>query len=120
MHVGFVGLGNIGAPMARAVLRAGFELTVQDLSDERVQACVAEGAHAGDVSSCEVVCVAVPDDTAVLEVVDGLTQTVVVHSTILPATARSLGANVLDAPVSGGADRALEGDLTVMVGGDAE
>jgi 3-hydroxyisobutyrate dehydrogenase len=120
MHVGFVGLGNIGAPMARALLRAGFELTVQDVNDERVRACVADGAHAGAVASCAVVCVAVPDDAAVLEVVDGLTQTVVVHSTILPATARALGANVLDAPVSGGADRALAGELTVMVGGEAD
>ncbi len=118
MRVGFVGLGNIGLPMARALLRAGFELTVHDTDEDRVAACVSEGAHAGDVSACELVCVAVPDDAAVLEVVTGLEQTVVVHSTILPATARGLGANVLDAPVSGGADRALAGDLTVMVGGD--
>jgi len=123
VRVGFVGLGNIGLPMARALLRAGHELTVHDVSEEKVAACVSEGARAGDdFAGCEVVCLAVPDDAAVEQVLAGLADetVVLVHSTILPATARRFGPNVLDAPVSGGPDRALSGELTVMVGGDAD
>jgi 3-hydroxyisobutyrate dehydrogenase len=79
---------------------------------------------------------AVSDDAAVESVLEGpdgwLEQpgegrTVIVHSTVLPETAARLaavcadrGVGLLDAPVSGGADRALQGDLTIMVGGDAE
>jgi 3-hydroxyisobutyrate dehydrogenase len=119
--IGFVGLGNIGQPMARALVRAGHEVVVHDRDASRT----VEGATASsDFSSCDIVALAVPDDAAVVEVVDGLARNVlvVVHSTILPGTARRLAAErpLLDAPVSGGPDRALEGELTVMVGGDAE
>jgi 3-hydroxyisobutyrate dehydrogenase len=119
--IGFVGLGNIGRPMARALVRAGHDMVVHDRDASRV----VEGATASsDFASCDIVALAVPDDAAVVEVVDGLSPDtlVVVHSTILPGTARRLASErpLLDAPVSGGPDRALEGDLTVMVGGDAE
>ncbi|HET6551147.1 MAG TPA: NAD(P)-dependent oxidoreductase [Solirubrobacter sp.] len=122
MRVGFVGLGNLGAPMARALVRAGFEVTVVDRDADRAEACVAEGAARGDVAGCDVVAVAVPDDAAVEQVVAELPREalVLVHSTILPGTARRLAERwpaLLDAPVSGGPDRALAGDLTVMVGG---
>jgi 3-hydroxyisobutyrate dehydrogenase-like beta-hydroxyacid dehydrogenase len=122
MTVGFVGLGNIGQPMARALLRAGFDVVVHDRDPERVAAC--EGASPGEIAACDVVAVAVPDDVAVEAVVSGLPEStlVLVHSTILPGTARRLAErwpNLLDAPVSGGPDRALAGDLTVMVGGSA-
>jgi 3-hydroxyisobutyrate dehydrogenase len=121
--IGFVGLGNIGQPMARALLRAGHEVVVHDRDGSRSEPCVAEGATASDdFSGCEIVALAVPDDAAVESVLDGLSgdPLVIIHSTILPGTARRLAADwaVLDAPVSGGPDRALEGDLTVMVGGD--
>ncbi len=123
--IGFVGLGNIGQPMARALVRAGHEVVVHDRDEARAEPCVADGAKASaDFSGCEIVALAVPDDAAVSEVVRGLPgdALVVVHSTILPGTARRLAAEraLLDAPVSGGPDRALEGDLTVMVGGDEE
>ncbi len=123
--IGFVGLGNIGQPMARALVRAGHEVVVHDRDEARAEPCVADGATASaDFSGCEIVALAVPDDVAVSEVVRGLSgdALVVVHSTILPGTARRLAAEraLLDAPVSGGPDRALEGDLTVMVGGDEE
>ena len=118
--IGFVGLGNVGQPMAHALVRAGHDVVVHDRDASRV----VEGATASsDFSSCDIVALAVPDDAAVAEVVDGLPPDVlvVVHSTILPGTARRLAAErpLLDAPVSGGPERALEGDLTVMVGGDA-
>jgi 3-hydroxyisobutyrate dehydrogenase len=138
MTVGFVGLGNIGQPMTRALLRAGFEVAVLDTAPEKAEACVEEGARAvtgpEDLADCAVVALAVPDDDAVEKVLCGSgllaalasDAIVIVHSTILPATARRLagvagerGLGLLDAPVSGGAERALAGELTVMVGGEA-
>jgi 3-hydroxyisobutyrate dehydrogenase-like beta-hydroxyacid dehydrogenase len=121
--IGFVGLGNIGQPMARALLRAGHDVVVHDRDASRAEPCVQEGATASDdFSECEIVALAVPDDAAVQAVLAGLAgdPLVIIHSTILPGTARRLAASraVLDAPVSGGPDRALAGDLTVMVGGD--
>ncbi|HEX6022816.1 MAG TPA: NAD(P)-dependent oxidoreductase [Solirubrobacter sp.] len=121
--IGFIGLGNIGQPMAHALLRAGHEVVVHDREPSRADACVAEGATASDdFSGCDIVALAVPDDAAVESVLDGLTgdPLVIVHSTILPATAKRLAAGraVVDAPVSGGPDRAAEGDLTVFVGGE--
>jgi 3-hydroxyisobutyrate dehydrogenase-like beta-hydroxyacid dehydrogenase len=139
MRVGFAGLGNIGEPMARRLIDSGFEVTVADVRPERAAACEQHGAwavsDAEDLAHCEVVALAVPDDAAVEQVViaSGLLEAlaagaiVVVHSTILPSTARALaaraadlGVGVLDAPVSGGAERAREGSLTVMVGGEGD
>jgi 3-hydroxyisobutyrate dehydrogenase len=138
MSVGFVGLGNIGQPMTRALLRAGWEVAVLDAAPEKAEPCVADGARAvtrpEELAGCAVVALAVPDDDAVEGVLCGsglldalaAEATVIVHSTILPATARRLagvaaerGIGLLDAPVSGGAERALAGELTVMVGGEA-
>jgi 3-hydroxyisobutyrate dehydrogenase-like beta-hydroxyacid dehydrogenase len=138
MTVGFVGLGNIGQPMTRALLRAGLHVAVLDTAPEKAEPCVAEGARAvtrpADLADCAVVALAVPDDDAVESVLceSGLLTAlasdaiVIVHSTILPTTARRLaglagerGVGLLDAPVSGGAERALAGELTVMVGGEA-
>jgi 3-hydroxyisobutyrate dehydrogenase len=138
MTVGFVGLGNIGQPMTRALLRAGLQVAALDTTPEKAEPCVAEGARAVtrpvDLAGCAVVALAVPDDDAVEGVLceSGLLTAlasdaiVIVHSTILPATARRLagvagerGIGLLDAPVSGGAERALAGELTVMVGGEA-
>jgi 3-hydroxyisobutyrate dehydrogenase len=146
--VGFAGLGNIGAPMVRALLAAGWAVTVSDLDAGRVQRLVDEGAKpAGspaDLAGCEVLLLAVSDDAAVTAVLEGgdddagwlagggsaesgADRLVVVHSTVLPATAvrleqvaRERGVALLDAPVSGGAERAAKGDLTVFVGGDAD
>jgi 3-hydroxyisobutyrate dehydrogenase len=138
MSVGFVGLGNIGQPMARALMRAGLDLAVLDTAPEKAEPCVAEGARAvtrpEDLAGCAVVALAVPDDDAVEGVLCGSgllaaladDAIVIVYSTILPATARRLAGvageraiGLLDAPISGGAERALAGELTVMVGGEA-
>lgn len=139
--VGFAGLGNIGAPMVRALLAAGWAVTVSDLDAGRVQRLVDEGAKpAGspaDLAACDVLLLAVSDDAAVTAVLEGDDDgegwlaaggsLVVVHSTVLPATAvrleqvaRERGVALLDAPVSGGAERAAKGDLTVFVGGEAD
>ena len=136
--VAFAGLGNIGRPMALALVRAGWSLTVYDPVSEKAAGFADQGASvassAEQLSSCEVLVLAVPDDAAVESLLegpegwlahDGADRTVVVHSTVMPATASRLaeaatdsGVGLLDAPVSGGADRAEQGDLTIMVGGE--
>lgn len=135
--VGFVGLGNLGLPMALTLLRDGWSVTVLDKVADRAEDAVAAGAGqtaaVADLADCAAVAVAVPDDRAVEELLTGdaglfarlsAGALVVVHSTILPSTAvriQELGAahdvEVMDAPVSGGPERAATGDLTVMVGG---
>jgi len=135
---GFIGLGSQGAPMARRMLDAGFDVTLwarrpaslASFADTRANsaASVAElGAQADHVGICVV------DDAGVREVSAALIPAMrrgsrmVIHSTVHPDTctqlaeqARSRGIQLLDAPVSGGAPAAKAGALTVMVGGDAE
>lgn len=139
--VGFVGLGNIGQPMALTLLKAGYEVWVYDVRPEAVQPCVAAGARAAATpreiaSGCDLVGVAVLSDTQVMDVTvgdDGLLAgseagpVIVVHSTVLPATvadldarAADVGAGLVDAPVSGGDMGARAGTLTVMAGGRPE
>ena len=135
--VGFVGLGNLGHGMVLNLLARGWSLTVFDSSTRRTDAVVQSGVKAAstirDLIDCRVICLAVPDDAAVTGILLGSAgllkllapgQTVIVHSTILPETARTLaresdkaGVAFLDAPVSCGPDRARSGELTLMVGG---
>ena len=135
-HIGFVGLGMMGAPMARNLQRAGFRITAYDLRRAAVDALVAEGGSAasqlGDLASTDSVIVMVNTDAQAREVIqaliDGLDarpRSIICMSTILPSTIRELGATaaqagigVLDAPVSGGAVVAQLGALAIMVGGD--
>ena len=139
-RIGWVGLGNLGQAMALALLRDGWPMSVLDAAPAKAEPCAAEGARVvgtpAELVDCGLVALVVPDDAAVEAVLEGpdgvfeagLAQgsVVVVHSTVLPGTAQRLaeaaaehGLELLDAPVSGGADRALEGDLTIMVGGEA-
>jgi 3-hydroxyisobutyrate dehydrogenase-like beta-hydroxyacid dehydrogenase len=139
--VGFVGLGNLGQGMALALARDGWPMCVLDRAPEKAEPLAREGARVierpSDLAECGVVCLCVPDDAAVEAVLEGpdgvldaglaAGSVVVVHSTVLPATAQRLaevaagrGFALLDAPVSGGGERALEGELTIMVGGEAE
>ena len=138
MRVGFVGLGNIGKPMALRLAGADdIELTVFDIAPEPVAELAAAGACTADsvtelARSVELICVMVRDDDQVREVlgavlgVAGDGQTVLIHSTVAPGTPEQLadtatrhGVRVLDAPVSGGAMGAAAGTLAIMVGGEA-
>jgi 3-hydroxyisobutyrate dehydrogenase len=138
-RVAFVGLGNIGKPMAlRLAAAEGIELWVHDLARAPLDELAAAGAHVGASVAeiaplVDVVCVMVRDDEQVRDVlgevlgVAGDGQTVVVHSTVAPGTPERLedtavrhGVKVLDAPVSGGAMGAADGTLAVMAGGSDE
>lgn len=138
--VGFIGLGLMGKPMARNLLRKGFKVVAHSRSRGPVDEVVGEGAVAAgspaDVAKQATVIITMlpdgPDVEKVLEGRDGVfgamaKGTVIVDSsTIAPAIARrlaarasELGASMLDAPVSGGEIGAIDGTLTFMVGGDA-
>ncbi|WP_328185459.1 3-hydroxyisobutyrate dehydrogenase [Marinobacter sp. OP 3.4] len=140
MKIGFIGLGNMGAPMASNLLKAGHELTVFDLVPEAVEKARAEGATAADSiaavagSDVELVITMLPAAKHVKAVYlaeDGVLANVAkgVHlidsSTIDPMTSRDVAAQaakqgnpMLDAPVSGGTGGAQAGTLTFMVGGE--
>jgi 2-hydroxy-3-oxopropionate reductase len=137
-RVGFVGLGVMGAPMARHVLSVGFPLTVHSRSAPPVEALVADGASwaskAADVARVSDVIVTMLPDTPDVELVllgadgvgDGAAEgsLVIDMSTIDPIATRSIaeqlgqiGVSMLDAPVSGGQVGAEAGTLSIMVGG---
>jgi 3-hydroxyisobutyrate dehydrogenase-like beta-hydroxyacid dehydrogenase len=129
MRVGFIGLGNIGKPMALR-LASAFDLRAYDVVRGPVAELVAAGASAAgsvtEVADVEVLCVMVRDDDQVRGVAEqvlasGRSPVVVVHSTVAPTTPEelaSLGLTVLDAPVSGGSMGAADGSLAILVGGD--
>jgi 2-hydroxy-3-oxopropionate reductase len=137
--VGFIGLGVMGKPMARNLLKRGFSLVVHSRSRGPVDEIVAAGAAAA-TSPADVarqtsrIITMLPDGPDVQRVLagpDGVFSaiqpgTIVIDmSTIAPATARALaddakahGGTMLDAPVSGGEIGAIDGTLSIMVGGD--
>jgi 2-hydroxy-3-oxopropionate reductase len=139
--VGFIGLGVMGKPMARNLLAKGHSLVVHSRSQGPVDELVAAGAQRA-TSPADVARLArriitmvpdSPDVEIVLEGADGVFSalqpgTIVVDtSTIAPGVARrladrarTLGATMLDAPVSGGEIGAINGSLSIMVGGDAD
>jgi 3-hydroxyisobutyrate dehydrogenase len=140
MRAGFIGLGNIGKPMAGRLVAAGFETRVYDVMSAPLQELVAAGAHAAATpaevaAGSDVIGVCVRDDDDVRNVClgpDGILSgakagsVIAIHSTILPATAeavarvaREQGVGVLDACVTGGAARAAQGKLVYLVGGEA-
>lgn len=141
MQVGFVGLGNMGAPMVANLLKAGLAVIVFDINPAAVAAAVAGGAVAAssakDVAAqSELVLTTLPSPRHVKQVYlaeDGILagagkDTVLVDcSTIDPHTARELvdaaaagGRQMADAPISGGTLGAKAGTLTFMVGADAD
>ena len=139
MRVGFIGLGNMGEPLARFVLEAGFPLVVHDIRREAAATLLEQGAvwaeSPRDVAAqCDVICICVPgppEMQAVMlgphGVLDGLKPgaAVIDHTTNAPDIVRAVGvaiqargAQLLDEPLDGGREGALEGQLTLFVGGD--
>jgi 2-hydroxy-3-oxopropionate reductase len=138
--IGFIGLGVMGAPMARNLLAAGFEVIAWNRSPAPLEALVEAGARpaagpAAVAAEADVLITILSDDAAVREVLGGPDGAiaaaregalVIDMSTVSPALARELAAEAggrgvafLDAPVSGGDVGAREGTLSIMVGGGA-
>jgi 3-hydroxyisobutyrate dehydrogenase len=141
MRAAYVGLGNMGAAMVERLVAQGVETSVYDLSPAVVEACAAKGARAATspaaaAAGADAIGVCVPEDDHVRAVLRGPQgvlagaprgAVVAVHSTILPSTAEELareataaGLGLLDACVTGGAARALQGKLVYLLGGEAE
>jgi 2-hydroxy-3-oxopropionate reductase len=139
--VGFIGLGIMGSPMAANLLRAGFDVIGYDVSPGAVERLVAEGGKAAEsipdaASGVDVVITMLPNFPQVEAVALGAGGVLesarpgtlyIDMSTIRPQTSRRLadegverGLRVLDAPVSGGEKGAVDGVLSIMVGGSAE
>lgn len=141
MKIGFIGLGIMGKPMSKNLLKAGYEVIVSDLSQEAVAEVVAAGAT-GAATAKEVaaqsdaVVTMLPNSPHVKAVVlgengviEGLKAgaAVIDMSSIAPLASREIyeelakkGIEMLDAPVSGGEPKAIDGTLSVMVGGKKE
>ena len=141
MKIGFIGLGIMGKPMAKNLLKAGHDLVVHDILAAPVAELVKAGAKAGlspkDVAvKSDMVITMLPNSPEVKEVVlgkDGVIEgsrpgTMVVDmSSIAPLAAKEVaaalaekGVEMLDAPVSGGEPKAIDGTLAIMAGGKAE
>lgn len=140
--LGFVGLGNMGAPMARRLAGAGYRLVVADAvpaAVERFRAdvqCEAAASLQALGAACRIVITMLPDGKIVRNVLlgdggvaSGLTagSLVIDMTSASPVGTRALvgelaarGITLVDAPVSGGVGRAVEGKLAIMAGGDAE
>lgn len=139
--IGFVGLGIMGKPMARNLMKAGHELVVYDINEAVVNELKADGAEAGtspaDVASkTKVMITMLPNSPEVKEValgpgglIEGASagSVLIDMSSIAPLASREIaaamaekGVEMLDAPVSGGEPKAIEGTIAVMVGGKKE
>ena len=138
--IGFIGLGLMGRPMAKNLLKAGFPLIVHSRSAPPVDDLVAHGARRGSspadlARQVTRIITMVPDSPDVEQILCGeqgvfsaiQPGTIIIDcSSIAPNAARNLaeqaqahGARMLDAPVSGGEIGAVSGTLSIMVGGDA-
>ena len=135
---GFIGLGRMGLPMSYRLLNAGFDLTAHNRSPEKVRQIVDAGAKPGHsaaetTQATDILMTCLPD-VATVEAVfldaDGIIanakpgQVLIDHSTVgmsttqaCAAAAAEKGALFLDAPISGGTERAANGTLTIMAGG---
>ena len=140
MKVGLIGLGIMGKPMAKNLLKAGYDLTVSDLNKAAVDEVVAAGAKSATNAeigeTCDVVLTMVPNSPQVKAVMlgeDGVAAhmkpgTVFIDmSSINPVASKEIaaelakkGIEMLDAPVSGGEPKAIDGTLSFMVGGKQE
>jgi len=139
--IAFIGLGVMGSPMAKNLLKAGYKLIVYDIIKEKVNELVMMGAESGEncrevASRGDVIILMVPDSPQVEEVMigkDGVldgakTGSIIIDmSSIAPSVdiklekkARKKNIRMLDAPVSGGEPGAIAGNLAIMVGGNSD
>jgi 2-hydroxy-3-oxopropionate reductase len=140
-RIGFIGLGIMGRPMAQNLLQSAYELTVHNRSPEKAQELGEAGASVASsprevAQKSDIIITMLPDSPQVREVVageDGVLEGIhegallIDMSTISPVVTKELaqavkekGASMLDAPVSGGDVGAIEGTLSIMVGGDED
>ncbi len=140
MKIGLIGLGIMGKPMARNMLKAGYELWVNDLNRQSVDEITAAGAKSADNltigADCDVVITMLPNGPHVKSVMLGERGVASVMkpgsvfidmSSINPVVSKEIagelekhGIDMLDAPVSGGEPKAIDGTLSIMVGGKQE
>ncbi|GAA2266581.1 NAD(P)-dependent oxidoreductase [Nonomuraea roseoviolacea subsp. roseoviolacea] len=129
MTIGFIGLGNMGGPMARNLLKAGYDVTVHDTRQEAAAGHVSQGATWADsaaacAAASDVLITMLPGPRQVEAVMGQVTlppgATWIDMSTSAPETARRFQVPKLDAPVSGMARGAQAGTLQIFVGGPAE
>jgi 2-hydroxy-3-oxopropionate reductase len=138
MKTGFIGLGIMGKPMAKNLLKAGYRLVVFDINAAPMKELAAAGAETAAspkevAEKCDVVVTMLPNSPHVRAVLLGPQgviegarpgKTVIDMSSIAPLASREIasllsekGVEMLDAPVSGGEPKAIDGTLSVMVGG---
>ena len=138
--IGWIGLGNMGVPIAKNLLKAGFKVTVYNRTKEKEQVLLQAGATSAPSPQalwqyCDIVFTMVSDDTAVKDIFGGEQgllssappgKLAIDMSTVSPATSRHLAEECqkksiafLDAPVSGSVKPAQGGTLVIMVGGPA-
>jgi 3-hydroxyisobutyrate dehydrogenase-like beta-hydroxyacid dehydrogenase len=137
LKLGYIGLGNMGAPMATKMTEWPGGVTVYDIRAEAMTPLAEKGAFladsVADVAVADLIHVTVLDDAQVREVVGELASrakpgtVIAIHSTISDSTAVELarelkpqGIHIVDAPVSGGAAAAAKGELATMVGAERE
>ena len=137
LRLGYIGLGNMGAPMAKRMTESPGGVTVYDIRAEAMTPLAEAGASladsVADVAAADIVHVTVLDDAQVRQVVGELAAhakpgtVVAIHSTISDTTAAELAEqlkqqeiHIVDAPVSGGAAAAEKGELATMVGADRD
>lgn len=140
MKIGLIGLGIMGKPMAKNLLKAGYELVVNDLNQASIDEVVAAGASSASQAeigeSCDVVLTMLPNSPQVKEVMlseGGVAEHMkpgsvfIDMSSINPVASKEIaavlekkGIDMLDAPVSGGEPKAIDGTLSFMVGGKQE
>lgn len=137
MKVGFVGLGIMGKPMAKNIMKAGYDLTVYTRNPKSIEELVNVGAKAAEsnedlAKKTDVIITMLPNSPEVDEVIfgdsgmiDGLSEgkTIIDMSSINPVESQrfaeqleKIGVEFMDAPVSGGEPKAIDGSLSVMVG----
>jgi len=140
MKIGLIGLGIMGKPMAKNLLKAGYDLTVSDLNKaavDEVVACGAKTASNKEIGeTCDLVLTMLPNSPHVKSVMLGengvanymkAPQVFIDMSSINPVASKEIaaelakkGVEMLDAPVSGGEPKAIDGTLSFMVGGKKE